>query len=162
MMWTTEQATEFARERHNATEAFDPGSNERYITHPIRVMEAVAAAGYDGRYQRVAVLHDTIEDAGVKEEDLRAAGASEEEIDAVLSVTKSKVEEVPYPLRVAKAAMNEIGGVVKGFDMLDNSNPERMRLLALVDPQKAARLAPKYAEGLAVLDLLRPGWRRNA
>ena len=161
MSWTTARAIDLATEWHNATKASDPGSGDPYITHPLRVMEAVKAAGYDERYQRVAVLHDTIEDTCLTAEDLRKEGAPEEEIAAVLSVTKT-LTEVSYPLRVAKAALNEIGGVVKGFDMLDNSNPERMRLLALKEPDRAARLAPKYAAGLALLDLLRPGWRRTA
>ena len=114
----------------------DPGSGDPYISHRLRVMEAVKAAGYDERYQRVAVLHDTMEDTKLTVEGLRAEGAKEEEIHAVLSVTKT-LTKVSYPLRVAKAALNEIGGVVKGFDMLDNSNAERMRVLAVTWPEKA-------------------------
>lgn len=159
-MWTTQRAIDLATEWHNAEPKTDPGSGDLYISHPLRVMAAVKAAGYDERYQRVAVLHDTIEDTDLTVEGLRAEGAPEEEIAAVLSVTKT-LPEVSYPWRVVKAAENEIGGVVKGFDMLDNSNAERMRLLAVKCPEKAARLAPKYAIGLIVLDLLRPGWRHQ-
>ena len=161
MTWTTAQAVDLATTWHNLEPKFDPGSKQPYITHPIRVMEAVKAAGYDERYQRVAVLHDAIEDTDLTAEDLRKADASEEEIAAILSVTKTD-GEVSYPWRVVKAAQNEIGGVVKGFDMLDNSNLERMRLLTQTEPEKAARLAPKYAIGLVVLDLLRPGGRQQA
>jgi hypothetical protein len=122
-------------------------------------MHAVAAAGYDERYQRVAVLHDTVEDTKLTAELLRAEGAPEEEIAAVLAVTKQPGED-DYPARVRRAAADPIGGVVKGFDMLDNSDPSRLAALAYVDPEKEARVRPKYARGLALLDELRPGWRR--
>ena len=160
-MLTTAGAIALATKWHDLTEKTDPGSGAPYISHPIRVMKAVAAAGFDERYQRVAVLHDTIEDTDLTVDLLREAGATEEEIEAVLSVTKPLLDG-PYAERVTKAALNEIGGVVKGFDMLDNSNPERMRLLALVDPKKADRLIPQYAAGLALLEQLRPGWQHSA
>lgn len=157
--WTTERAIALATQAHDATGKRDPGSGEPYITHPLRVMQAVAAAGYDERYQRVAVLHDTLEDTTLTAEALRAEGAPEEEIAAVLAVTKQPGES-DYPTRVRRAASNPIGGVVKGFDMLDNSDPQRVAALAQVDPEKAERLRLRYAGGLTLLDDLRRGWRR--
>lgn len=151
-----------ALEYHDATGIVDPGSGEPYVSHPLRVMAAVAAAGYDERYQRVAVLHDTLEDTQLTAEHLRAEGAPEEEVEAVLAVTKRDRDTAEdYLKRVEKAATNELGGIVKGFDMLDNNDPERLAALAAVQPDKAARLREKYSRGLARLDDLRPGWRHG-
>lgn len=158
MGWDTDRAIALATDAHDRTGIRDPGSGEPYITHPLRVMAAVAAAGYDERHQRVAVLHDVVEDTDVTADGLRAEGAPDDEVAAVLSVTKGDPEQ-PYLERVAKAAADPVGGVVKGFDMLDNSDPQRLAALAAVEPERAARLAAKYADGLAHLDALRPGWR---
>ena len=158
MGWDTERAIALATDAHDRTGVRDPGSGEPYITHPLRVMAAVAAAGYDERHQRVAVLHDVVEDTHVTADRLRAEGAPDDEVDAVVSVTKTGSEQ-PYTERVEKAARDAVGGVVKGFDMLDNSDPSRLAALAAVEPERAARLAQKYASGLAHLDALRPGWR---
>lgn len=156
--WTTERAIQLATRYHEGQE--DRGDpSVAYITHPLRVMAAVRAAGYDERYQRVAVLHDVVEDTDLDEVGLSAAGAPDEEVNAVLSVTKGDVEE-KYPDRVRRAAADEIGGVVKGFDMLDNSDPDRLaKLAARCGTARADRLRKKYTDGLALLDELRPGWR---
>ena len=59
--WTIERAVQLATTHHDGQ--WDRGdSSIPYITHPLRVMAAVRAAGYDAPYQRVAVLHDTLED----------------------------------------------------------------------------------------------------
>jgi hypothetical protein len=158
MPWDTDAAVRLATEAHGRTGATDPGSGEPYITHPLRVMAAVAAAGYDESHQRVAVLHDVVEDTDVDADGLLAKGAPAQEVAAVLAVTKGDPDQ-DYLARVAKAAADPIGGVVKGFDMLDNSDPDRLAALAAVQPDRAAHLAAKYAAGLARLDTLRPGWR---
>lgn len=158
MTWDTDAAVRLATLAHHRTGVTDPGSGEPYITHPLRVMAAVAAAGYDERHQRVAVLHDVVEDTAVTADRLRQEGAPEDEVAAVLSVTKTGVEQT-YLARVEKAAGDPLGGVIKGFDMLDNSDPARLDALAAVESERAARLAQKYAAGLSHLDALRPGWR---
>ncbi len=156
--WTTERAVQLAIHHHEGQrDRGDPSIP--YVTHPLRVMAAVRAAGYDERYQRVAVLHDGLEDTRLEATDLREGGAPEEEVEAVLSVTK-RPGEGNYPDRVQRAAANEIGGVVKGFDMLDNSDSERLATMARRDAAKAEGLREKYAGGLQLLDQLRPGWRR--
>lgn len=159
MTWTLVRAEELATAAHAATGAVDPGSGQPYVTHPLRVARAVADAGYDEAHQRVALLHDTLEDTALTAADLRAEGAPEQEVRAVLAVTKVPGDG-DYAARVRRAAADPLGGVVKGFDMLDNSDPQRSELLRAVDPARAERLAAKYAEGLALLDQLRPGWRR--
>ncbi len=157
--WTIERAVQLATTHHDGQ--WDRGdSSIPYITHPLRVMTAVRAAGYDEPYQRVAVLHDTLEDTGLTADLLRAEGASEEEVQAVLSVTKRRGES-DYRERVRRAAANRIGGVVKGFDMSDNVDPGRLAAVARRDGQEQAdRLEAKYTDGLALLDELLPGWRR--
>lgn len=75
--WTTERAVQLATHYHEGQrDRGDPSIP--YVTHPLRVMAAVRAAGYDERYQRVAVLHDGLEDTRLEATDLRAGGASEE------------------------------------------------------------------------------------
>ncbi len=157
--WTIERAVELATTHHKGQR--DRGdSSIPYITHPLRVMAAVRAAGYDEPYQRVAVLHDTLEDTGLTADLMRADGAPEEEVQAVLSVTKRRGES-DYRERVRRAAANGIGGVVKGFDMSDNADPRRLAAVARRDGQEEAnRLQVKYTDGIALLDELRPCWRR--
>src|SRR5215213_5352841 len=58
-----------------------------YILHALRVMMNVGPGA-----QVVAVLHDTLEDTDLTEDDLRREGFSEEVIAAVKAVTRGKRE----------------------------------------------------------------------
>jgi (p)ppGpp synthase/HD superfamily hydrolase len=95
-----------------------------YILHPLRVMMRVE--GDSARI--VAVLHDTLEDTSLTEDDLRRAGFDQTIIDAVLCVTHDKAE--PYADYVVRCAANPIARQVKMADLEDNSRLDRALLRA--------------------------------
>lgn len=91
-----------------------------YITHPLRVMNAVQ--GEPAKI--VAVLHDVLEDTSTTAADLRKAGFSEEIIAAVDSVTKRQGEG--YADFVVRSKANPLGKQVKLADLTDNYNLPRI------------------------------------
>lgn len=110
-----------------------------YIDHPARVAASVAAE-VGARHAAVAVawLHDVVEDTDVTLDELRRA-FGEVIADAVDAITRRSGEgaEAYY----ARVRANELALIVKRFDIADNLDPERVRLL---DEVTAERLARKY------------------
>src|SRR5262249_20867350 len=80
LMATLEKAIELAARAHAGQK---DKQNLPYILHPLRVMMRVEGE----EAQMVAVLHDTIEDTDLTEDDLRRAGFSEAVIAGVLACT---------------------------------------------------------------------------
>ncbi len=108
-----------------------------YIEHPRRV----SARFVDPTYKCVALLHDVLEDSKMTPDDLRAAGTSEEVVEAVVALTYLKNESRDhYYARVKK---NALALAVKLADIEDNTDPER---LAALDDVVRSRLERKYAE----------------
>jgi hypothetical protein len=93
---------------------------EPYITHPLRVMNAVQGESA----KIVAVLHDVLEDTATTAADLRKAGFSEEIITAVESVTRPRGES--YADFVVRSKANPLGRQVKLADLTDNYNLPRI------------------------------------
>jgi (p)ppGpp synthase/HD superfamily hydrolase len=107
-----------------------------YFKHPENVAnilfeqsESVIATAY---------LHDTLEDTDETEETLRLAGISEEVIEAVKILTKTK--DVSYVDYLSKVNENEIARKVKIVDMISN-----------LSDNPSPRQIDKYAKGLAFL-----------
>lgn len=117
-----------------------------YVTHPIRVMAAFS----DPDRQMVAVLHDVVEDTPVTIEDLRAAGVTEDRLDAIDALTKRPGEQLETYWDRVRA--NLIALDVKLADIGDNSDPERLAVLAVTDPARAERLRAKYARARSYLE----------
>ena len=67
-MSIVDRAVGFAAIRHAG--AFRKGTDIPYIVHPVEVMKIVAGITGDEEIRAAAVLHDTVEDAGVKREEL--------------------------------------------------------------------------------------------
>lgn len=111
-----------------------------YVEHVGRVAAAVADHPVSpGLAQAVAWLHDVMEDCGLGELDLMAAGIPCEVVAAVEAITHR-----PYEPRVdyyARVRANELARVVKLADVADNSAPER---LAALDDATRERLTEKY------------------
>lgn len=115
-----------------------------YIDHPMRVMRAVSSP----EAKIVAALHDVVEDCpSWPIERLKAAGFSQEIIDAINSVTRHGGET--YEEFVERAAANPIGRLVKIADLEDNSDMSRISEPTAKDHDRAARYA-------RALDRLRP------
>lgn len=109
-----------------------------YIFHPLRVMESVRRAGFEGDYLIAAVLHDTIEDTDLKLDSMALWNFSPAVRTALDHLTRRKGDGELYFDYVARAKQNVIARVVKTHDVLDNlgRNPQ---------PQLAKRYTKAYA-----------------
>jgi (p)ppGpp synthase/HD superfamily hydrolase len=145
-MATLSRAIEIAREAH-AGQVDKAGAP--YITHPLRLMAAVAAAGEEA--QMAAVLHDVVEDGGADWplERLRAEGFSEAVLRAVEALTKREGEA--YPDFIRRAAEDSLARLVKRADLLDNLDLSRIENPTERDFD---RIEKKYRPALAYLDSL--------
>jgi (p)ppGpp synthase/HD superfamily hydrolase len=128
-MATLEKAIELAAQAH-------AGQKDKqdlpYILHPLRVMMRV-----EGEVaQMVAVLHDTIEDTALSEDDLRRAGFSEAVIAGVLACTHRRGES--YTDYVIRCSRLDASRQVKLADLAENVGLDRV----LVRP---GRLEPDLA-----------------
>lgn len=139
-------AEELARAAH---EGQVDKAGAAYIDHPRRVAARVAElvpAELRAPAVTAAWLHDVVEDTFVTLEQLRKAGFPAAVTDAVARVTKrpgQSVEEYFAGIRQAPIAV-----LVKTADLLDNTDPERIRKL---DDETRTRLAAKYARAWALL-----------
>ncbi len=117
-------------------------NGDAYITHPIRVAEAVAKA-FPGNSVRKAIsfLHDVEEDTELTFDDLRRFGFSEDIIAGVDSVTKRDGE--CYRDFILRSKRNNDGCAVKIADIKDN-----LRDLT----RKSKTMRDKYELALHILE----------
>lgn len=94
-------------------------AGEPMILHAIRV----GMAGEDMTEWIVGFLHDTVEDGGVTEAELRAI-FSDEIVDAVMVLTRSDGEQ--YADYIERVATNKLARRVKIEDLRDHLAPERV------------------------------------
>lgn len=121
-----------------------------YIFHPLRVMEAVRKAGYDERYQIVAVLHDVIEDTRCRVKDgIYLFWCSDvykfpkEVMDSIGFLTHQKGDSNEEYIQTLRK--DPIAKVVKYYDIMDNLSPER---LANLNEEDRHRVTVKYYKNL--------------
>ncbi len=112
------------------------------VFHPLRVMLDCNNI----KEQKVAIIHDTIEDTQATISDLHTLGIDQEIIDAVDAISKRENEEYTDYLRRVKA--NDLAKTVKIVDLRDNLAPNRQYRL---DPDKQQRLKLKYRLALEFL-----------
>ena len=87
-----------------------------YIYHPLAVARLLKDAGFDLKYQIVAVLHDVLEDTDTEEDELRVFG--EDVLEAVKLLTRPEgADEEEY---VAKILENPLASAVKNADKICN------------------------------------------
>lgn len=96
-------------------------SDQPYIGHPIRVMDA----GQTLEEKIVGALHDLIEDTQLRLVDLINEGFSEEIIDAVHALTKLENEDYDHYLQRVKK--NNLAVRVKLNDLTDNMDIRRLK-----------------------------------
>lgn len=136
----------------------DKGGNP-YILHPLRVMLSLETE----KEQIVGVLHDVVEDCadrGYDWEYLQAAGCTQEILDALYAVTKTKEEDnrlklsdgedriLAYLDFVARAKANKIGARVKRADLIDNLDVTRIGDLQTKDLNRLNQ----YKRAILLLD----------
>lgn len=139
-------AEEIARRAH---EGQVDKAGEPYIEHPRRVAErASVLAGPDLREAAAAAawLHDVVEDTTLTLDDLAVAGIPRRVLDAVDLVTKIDGQSAEqYFSRIRE---NPLARVVKLADLIDNTDPARIRKL---DARTQERLGVKYARSVQLL-----------
>ena len=115
-----------------------------YIEHP----ERVAARLTDPDAVVVALLHDVLEDTELTADDLRAAGATDLQVQALEALTHAK--DVPNEDYWRALRLVPLAWLVKVADLADNTDPARIALLA---PERQDYFRTKYRSALAVI-----GW----
>lgn len=114
-----------------------------YVFHPISLAERFGE-GQEAEIC-VALLHDVLEDTDYTVDDIRAAGMSDEVIDALLLLNHNpKVEYMDYVLRLSQ---NNIARHVKICDLQHNSNLSRLETVT----EKDLKRVEKYKEALRIL-----------
>ena len=137
-MATIERARAIAESAH-AGQVDKAGAD--YITHPLRVCDAVI--GEDAKI--VAVLHDVVEDSDWTLEGLRQEGFSDAVVDAVDALTHREDED--YFDAVRRARDNDLARTVKLADLADNSDRTRLGTVTEDDERRLR----KYAEARAII-----------
>lgn len=114
-----------------------------YVFHPISLAERF---GEDQEAETcVALLHDVLEDTDYTVDDIRAAGMSDEVIEALLLLNHNpKVEYMDYVRHLSK---NNIARHVKIYDLQHNSNLSRLEKVT----KKDLKRVEKYKEALRIL-----------
>lgn len=104
-----------------------------YALHPIHLAEQ-----FDHASQVcAALLHDTMEDCDISEDDLREAGMSEEVIEAVRLLTHDP--NVPYLEYVRGTADNRIAKAVKIADLRHNGDLSRLERVTDQDRERVQK-----------------------
>jgi (p)ppGpp synthase/HD superfamily hydrolase len=120
-----------------------------YIYHLLRVMFAV-----EENARVVAVLHDLLEDTIYTAHDLRSIQCSQEQIDAIRLLTRTRAPtptgKEHYQDYIVRLSSNPIAVEVKIADLQDNLS--RIDELCTKDQE---RLRPRYEAALAFLTTLR-------
>ncbi|MFM7062428.1 MAG: hypothetical protein ACKO04_02885 [Actinomycetes bacterium] len=115
-----------------------------YIEHP----ERVAARLHDPDAQVVALLHDVLEDTDLTAGDLRDAGATPSQLEALEALCHA--DDVANEDYWASLRQVPLARLVKVADLADNTDPAR---IALLDPARQDYFRTKYRAAMAVV-----GW----
>lgn len=134
----------FAAELHGSQK---DKSGLPYWTHLAAVWQNVIDLGGGVEVQAAAILHDSVEDTSMDEDDLDAL-MPVRVADAVMAVTKRKGEEnTKYIGRVIEAGRDAM--LVKLADLYHNTDPDR---LATLPAYTVVRLKAKYYDAIYRLE----------
>ena len=140
---TMDYAIEFATKAHEGQMRRQEGVP--YIEHPMRVMSALAMAGYSESTQITGVLHDVVEDTDYTLDDLSEIGFTDEVIVPLELLTKDPA--VDYMVGIQRIAPNARARAVKRYDLVDNMNLDGIKNPRLKDVQRLH----KYGDALVYL-----------
>lgn len=140
-MTILQRAIDLAVAAHHDME--DP-PGEPYILHPLRVMMRFD----EPLVQAVAVLHDTIERAGLRPADFRKAGLPAAVLRSVELLTHDK--KTTYADYVVRLSKDKMARAVKIADLEDNANLWHVDFPAK-KPKKGTRRVVRYALSHAYL-----------
>lgn len=115
-MSTLQRAIQLAVKAHAGRED-SPG--EPYITHPMRVMLALADSGED-ELRMVGILHDAVERGSLKMKDLEREGFTKAVITGVALMTHH--DDVSYADYVVSLKRHKLARRVKLADLADNAD----------------------------------------
>jgi (p)ppGpp synthase/HD superfamily hydrolase len=128
---TLEQAICFAAQVH---EGQVDKAGAPYILHSLRVMLRLG----DLAAQRVAALHDVVEDGGVTLDVLRRKGLPEEEVLAVAALSREEAKET-YSAFIERLSTNPLAMRVKLADLADNMDASRLSVIGPEDEERLER-----------------------
>lgn len=121
----------YAKRKHDETGAVRKGSGEPYFVHPEAVAKIAIAYGGDDLEIKAALAHDTIEDTGATESDIKEK-FGEDVANIVMEITNDpyRVKELGKELYISLelSSISKKALFVKLCDMLhntlDNCRPE--------------------------------------
>jgi len=103
-----------------------------YILHPLRVMNGLNST--DKELCAIAVLHDTVEDSDLTEQDLREQGFPERVVVGVVAMSRRPGES--YETFIERCACNSDARLVKLQDLRDNSDITRLKGISKQDLER--------------------------
>jgi len=119
-------------------------NNRPYILHCLRVM----MQGKNDDAKIVGVLHDILEDTEMTGLNLLEEGIPLHLVRSIIALTHNKRNKEPRHDYYDRIKADKIAYIVKGYDLEDNSNRERLIELEEKDRE---RLRKKYAEAYEYL-----------
>lgn len=112
-----------------------------YIFHPVHLAEQMKTEDTCV----VALLHDVVEDTDITLEDLRKAGFTDVQLEAIAAMTHD--ESVEYMDYVREIKKNEVAAAVKLADLSHNSDLSRIN-----NPtEKDIKRIEKYKKAIEIL-----------
>ena len=126
-----------------------------YWMHPVAVMGMLPDDADDDE-RKAHLLHDTIEDTGTTEDDLREWGYSERTIQLVVGVSRNRAPAgMTYMDWIRSiAGTGDIGLIrLKYYDNMHNSDPDRIAEIPDLDDRRRAeeRAANRYRRSMRIL-----------
>ncbi len=112
-----------------------------YILHPLHVAEQMQTEDTCV----VALLHDVLEDSDHTEEDLREAGFTDTQVEAVVLLTRTGDED--YFEYIRRIRPNPVAKAVKLADLAHNMDRTRLEKFGEKDEQRYR----KYSEAVRIL-----------
>lgn len=125
-------------------------AGEAYISHPSRIAARLLCDGHRDQIVAAGLLHDVVEDSGISIDQLRHLGFPEDVLEIVEALSRREGERPDAYYARVKAVLGAV--LVKDYDIDDNSDPHRIKILRLLGFEELAdRLVKKYVKAKAAI-----------